>query len=366
MPITELVIHQFRNFTTATIEPQAEVNIFYGQNGSGKTSILEAIYFLGLGRSFRTSLTQRVINDHADKLMVFAKSQQPGGQNHALGIERSRQGDKKIRINGESVVSLATLAKQLPLQLLTTESHRYFHDGPKSRRQFLDWGVFHVEHEFYPVWQQLQKALKQRNASLKNQLSRNEIEVWNYEIVQLSTLLDQQRQNYVGKLRPLLTELLQIFLPELDLQLRYSRGWSQEKDLAEVLTHSLSRDLQLGYTQFGPQRADLQLYAGKVPAGDFLSQGQQKLAAYALHLGQGLLLQKYTQQSPIYLIDDLPSELDPEKRRFVATVLTQLRSQVFITAITLDELAGMIPARQAKMFHVEHNNISEIVPPLGR
>ncbi len=333
------------------------MNIFDGQNGSGKTSILEAIYFLGLGRSFRTSLTQRVIHDHADKLMVFAQLKQPGGQSHSLGIERSRKGEKKIRINGESITSLAALAKELPLQLLTTESHRYFHDGPKIRRQCLDWGVFHVEPEFYSVWQQLQKALKQRNASLKNQLSRNEIEVWNYEIVQLSILLDQHRKDYVEKLNPLLTDLLQTFLPELDLQLRYFRGWSQEKDLMEVLTGSLSRDLQLGYTQFGPQRADLQMYAGKVPAGDFLSQGQQKLAAYALHLAQGLLLQKYTQQSPIYLIDDLPSELDPEKRRFVAAVLTQLQSQVFITGITLDELSEMIPSRQASMFHVEHNNI---------
>ncbi len=357
MPITELVIHQFRNFTTVTIEPQAEVNIFYGQNGSGKTSILEAIYFLGLGRSFRTSQVQRVINDNAANLTLFAQLEEPEGKRHALGIERSRQGEKKIRINGESVVSLAALAKQLPLQLLTTESHRYFHDGPKIRRQFLDWGVFHVEPEFYSVWQQLQKALKQRNASLKSQLSRNEIEVWNYEIVQLSVLLDQHREDYIEKLNPLLADLLQTFLPELDLQLRYFRGWSQEKNLSEVLTSSFSRDLQLGYTQFGPQRADLQLYAGRVPVGDFLSQGQQKLAAYALHLAQGLLLQKYTQQSPIYLIDDLPSELDPEKRRFVAAILTRLQSQVFITGITLDELSGMIPSRQTRMFHVEHNNI---------
>ena len=103
-----------------------------------------------------------------------------------------------------------------------------------------------MEPEFYSVWQQFQKALKQRNASLKSQLSRNEIEVWNHEIVQLSVLLDQHRKDYIAKLNPLLTDLLQTFLPELDLQLRYFRGWSQEKNLTEVLTSSFSRDLQLG------------------------------------------------------------------------------------------------------------------------
>jgi DNA replication and repair protein RecF len=356
MPITKLAIQQFRNFLTATIEPQAGVNIFYGQNGSGKTSILESIYFLGLGRSFRTNQVQRIIHDDVDKFLVFAEIQHDS-QTQTLGLERSRHGEKKIRMNGENLTSLALLAKQLPLQLLTTESHRYFHDGPKPRRQFLDWGVFHVEHAFYPLWQQFQKALKQRNASLKNQLPRNEVEIWNYEIVQVSDLLDVYRQEYIAKLTPILSDLFRSFLPEVELRCRYSRGWSQEKDLADVLNSSFSRDQQLGYTQFGPQRADLQLYADKVPVGDFLSQGQQKLAAYALHLAQGILLQTSTQQSPIYLIDDLPSELDPEKRALVATILTQLRSQVFITGITLTELSDMIPLDQAKMFHVEHNSI---------
>lgn len=357
MPITQLIINHFRNLNALTIEPQAGINIFYGQNGSGKTSILEAIYFLGLGRSFRTSLVQRIIHHDAQQLLLFA-SLQYQDRIQPIGVERSRQGDKKIRLNGETITSLAPLAKQLPLQLLTTESHRYFHDGPKPRRQFLDWGVFHVEPSFHTTWQQYQKALRQRNASLKSHLPQREIEVWNPEIIHLSTLFDEYRKNYIAQLQPILTQLLSTVLPETDLHLRYSRGWSQERDLDEVLSSTLLRDQQLGYTQYGPHRADLQLYAEKTPVCDFLSQGQQKLAAYALHLAQGLLLQKCTAQSPIYLIDDLPSELDPEKRRFVTSILTQLRSQVFITGITLPELSDMVPANHpTRMFHVEHGQI---------
>lgn len=356
MPMTQLIINQFRNLIAVTIEPQTGVNIFYGQNGSGKTSILEAIYFLGLGRSFRTHLAQRIIHHDANQLLIFAQVCQ-GNQTQAVGVERSRQGEKRIRINGESITSLASLAKQLPLQLLTTESHRYFHDGPKPRRQYLDWGVFHVEPAFYAAWQQFQKALKQRNASLKNRLPLREVDIWNHEIVQLSAVFDYYRQNYVAQLQPILAHLLATVLPESDLHLRYFRGWSQEKDLASILADSFSRDQQLGYTQYGPQRADLQLYSGKIPVGDALSQGQQKLAAYALHLAQGILLQRLTAQNPIYLIDDLPSELDSEKRRFITSILTQLNAQVFITGITQFELADMLPGQSVQMFHVEQGQV---------
>lgn len=356
MPITHLTIHQFRNLTSASITPFSGINIFYGQNGTGKTSVLEAIYFLGVGRSFRTHLIPRIIHHDTPAFVLFAQLWKENRE-ISIGMERSRQGDKKIRMDGETLLSVALLAKQLPLQLLTTESHRYFHDGPKSRRQFLDWGVFHVEPLFYAQWQHFQKALLQRNAALKSQRPQSEIAVWDHEIAQLAQILDQYRIQYLSQLEPILNHLLQIVLPELDLHLRYYRGWSQEKDLAELLENQFARDRQLGYTHSGPHRADCQLYAGKVPVFDELSQGQQKLAAYALHLAQGILLQKQSGQCPIYLIDDFPSELDPDKRHFVASILSQLQAQVFITGITCEELSETFSQKQ--LFHVEHGIITQ-------
>lgn len=360
MPITHLTISNFRNLTDVSIKPASGINVFYGLNGSGKTSILEAIYFLGLSKSFRTRLLQPMIHHQAQQFLLFAHVQQ-AEQTLPIGVERFRNGEKKIRIAGETPSSLAPLAKQLPLQLLTPDSHRYFHDGPKQRRQFLDWGVFHVEQLFYLEWQRFQKALKQRNAGLKSQLPLREMNIWDNQITDSAILLDQYRKAYIAQLQPILSELLTHFLQLPNLQLRYFRGWSQERDLSEVLHSNFPRDQQLGYTQFGPQRADLQLYAGKFPVGDYLSQGQQKLAAYALHLGQGLLMQQLINQSPIYLIDDLPSELDAEKRRFVATVLANLQSQVFITGITYSELQDMVGVNQNQMFHVERGSI-EVKP----
>ncbi len=145
MSISQLTIHHFRNLSKVQFEPQPGINFFFGANGSGKTSILEAIYFLGLGRSFRTHLIQRIIHQGSEQFLLLAQINNPDNP-FLVGMERSLQGEKKIRVNGESVNSVATIAKQLPLQLLSTESHRFFHDGPKVRRQYLDWGVFHVEH----------------------------------------------------------------------------------------------------------------------------------------------------------------------------------------------------------------------------
>lgn len=359
MPIRQLVINHFRNLSSVTLNPFPGVNIFHGKNASGKTSLLEAIYFLGLGRSFRTSLVHRIINNDADRFSLFAISQR-FDQETPIGIERSRQGERKIRLQGKTITSLAPLAKELPLQLLTTDSHSYFKEGPKYRRQFLDWGVFHVEQTFYSYWYLYHQALKQCNTGLKKQLSQREIEIWHEEMNPLALLLDQQRTRYVGQLHPILTELLEQFLPNTQLKLKYYRGWPENQDFSEHLRIRLPHDRQLGYTHFGPHRADLQLYYGKVPVFDFLSQGQQKLAAYALHLAQGILLQRLTAQCPIYLIDDLPSELDSQKRSLLTKALSNLNAQIFITGILLEDLTPMIDIEKAQLFHVKQGEINII------
>ncbi len=356
--IANLVIQHFRNLKNISITPGEGINIFYGLNGSGKTSLLESIYFLALGRSFRTHSFQKLIFDNAPHFLLFAQLLQ-NSQSQQIGVERFRSGEKKMRLNGENLTSLASVAQLLPVQLLSTDCHRYFHDGPKSRRQYLDWGVFHVEPQFYSTWKRFQRALDQRNAGLKKQLSLTEIKIWNSEIATSSHLLDQYRQCYIQQLTPLLNELLQRVLPEFSLDLHYSRGWPKEKNLEEILQYQFTKDLHLGYTQFGPQRADLQLYFENKVVSDFLSQGQQKVAAYALHLAQGLLMQKLTAKKPIYLIDDLPSELDSFKRQFVASLLGHLQSQVFITAISPEDLKEFQLETPVKKFHVEHGVVIE-------
>ena len=356
MPIiSELQVNRFRNLTSVTITPSPQFNIIYGENGAGKTSLLESIYYLGFGLSFRTHQAQRIIQHSADNFSVFTYLLEEEDKIPA-GIERTRSGERKIKIDGESVTTLSPLAKRLPLQLMSTVSYRFFFNGPKIRRQYLDWMLFHVEQSFYPAWQSFQKVLKQRNAGLKAGLPHDQLESWNTEFAALANEIDTLRLNTIALFKPIFFRLLEQLLPEHELSLVYSRGWKENASLLTLLASEFYRDLRLGFTQQGPQRADLRVFVDSTPAEDVLSQGQQKMVLYAFHLALGLLLKQEKGISPIYLIDDLASELDQNKRSCVINVLEQLNAQVFVTGVDPLDLAGA--GEHSTVFHVEHGTVS--------
>jgi DNA replication and repair protein RecF len=358
MSITRLEIHNLRNLIKIASDINSRFNLIYGQNGSGKTSLLEAIHYLGLGRSFRTHLNSRAINNESDSMAIFG--QIANSENIIpIGIERTRNGEGRIRIHGENVNSTAELAKLLPIQFINAEAHRSLLTSPKHRREFLDWGVFHVEHSFFPVWLRSHRALKQRNAALRNKAPLPQIQLWDRELAVTATELNQLRENYINQFTPTFLDILRFLLPEHITNLNYQQGWPRGADLEQVLRDSVERDLQLGYSQFGPQRADLLLTVSKTPVQDILSQGQQKLLAYALRLSQGVLLQKQVNKKCVYLIDDLPAELDQTKQSLVAKILIELNTQVFVTGIERAQLMKLFPAGNSKMFHVEHGTIVE-------
>jgi len=217
--------------------------------------------------------------------------------------------------------------------------------------------------EFLSLWQGYNRVLKQRNMALKNQLPKSEVTVWDDEYIQLSNTIDSLRTKYIDEFKTIYQHIISQLLPSFDaIEMRYKRGWSKERALKDLLNEHINRDLVFGYTQDGPHRADFQLYVNSCPADDILSQGQLKLAAYALHLAQGVLLKDQTNKTPIYLIDDLPSELDTKKQVLVLDILKNLNAQVLITSITAESLAKLADYKDSKMFHVEHGAIQCHMP----
>jgi DNA replication and repair protein RecF len=358
--ITHLSIINFRNFKNVDIDLGTKINVFYGLNGSGKTSLLEAIYYLGLGRSFRTRQTNRVIQHSSTKFFLFGEILQADYLTTIpIGIEREQDGSSTIRIAGKNAKTALQLCERLPLQLINTDSYRLISDGPLYRRQFLDWGVFHQDNLFYEAWQRSQRILKQRNAGLKTARSYQQIKLWDEEFLAMAYKLDEYRSRYVSEFIPLFLAILASLLPRPDMQISYHRGWNPDKNLQELLETSFSRDKLLGYTQFGPHRADLRLKINAIPAQDVLSQGQQKLVAYALRITQGRLLQQQTGKNCIYLVDDLPAELDINKRQLVAEILAGMNSQIFVTGIEPHGLIDLSQLQETKMFHVERGSITK-------
>lgn len=361
MGLSLLDISEFRNLVSVKLHPVSEgFNFIYGKNGSGKTSLLEAIYYLSLGRSFRSSQVERVIRCSANKLSIFGHITTASAQSIPLGLERHIDGKVKFRISGEEVSSVAELASLIPVQLIDSHCHNLLDSGPIFRRKYLDFGLFYQTNDFLRIWRHYERALKQRNAALRNHASRKELDIWTRELINSAIQLDQLRCDYVDSIVPLLTRTLAELLPLPSLKIAYYKGWEHGNNYTEILLKTIDKDYQLGYTQCGPHKADLKIRINDIPAKDILSRGQQKLFVCAMILARGALLEGHINKAPIYLVDDLPSELDIASRSSLMGLLSRQKAQIFLTA-TEDRVWGdFLISNPRKMFHVEHGHVSEM------
>ncbi len=359
--IQQLTITAIRNLAPVTLQPSSSVNVFYGLNGSGKTSVLEAIHILGVARSFRTSRIKHVINRDVQACTVFGRVG-TDSQTIPVGVSRNaREETRQIRVAGENLKSTSELARLLPLQVINPDTFSLLEGAPKLRRQFIDWGVFHVKHQyFFPLWQRMQKALKQRNSLLRHgRISGLELTSWNIEFEKAANAIDQLRDDYIRKLTPVFNQVLSELADLDNLTIHYYCGWDKERSLQEVLANNLERDMRSGYTHAGPQRADLRIRMGKGSAVDTLSRGQLKLVVCALKLAQGFLYQALQHKQCIFLVDDLPSELDIPNRQKLCRLFQTMKCQTFITCVEKGALESCwLPDTDVKMFHVKHGHIT--------
>ena len=359
MTITTLRITDFRNLSAVEISQfQQQISIFSGDNGSGKTSLLEAIYYLGLGRSFRSSSSGRLIRHESDKFSIFAQILNESSRSVPLGVERNAKGDTKLRVAEQDVSSVAEIASYLPIRMINSQSHQLFESGPVHRRKYLDWGLFYHSDSFLPVWRNFERILKQRNAALKEKRPRNEIEIWTNELIKYGLELDSLRREYIQEVTPLISEILTALLPNSgDFQLTYSPGWDESQDYATILQNAYFEEMRFGHTLYGPHRADFDIQFDGISVKHILSRGQQKLLICAMILAQGKLLMARTNKHLIYLVDDLPSELDLGSRTKLVSLLAQQNTQIFITAIDYNDICQVLDVPM-QVFHVEQGRIS--------
>ena len=360
MSVNRLVIHNLRNLREVDLQPSPQVNLLYGENGSGKTSLLEAIHILSLGRSFRSHKVKSLVNESEPELTVFARVDYQGGE-VPIGVVRQRSGSAQLKVAGKTLSSAAELVTYLPLQIIDSDTFSLLEGAPKVRRQNLDWLVFHVEQGFYAAWRSAQRCLKHRNTLLRRgRIDGLELAPWNLELVQASNLIDEQRQRCFEAFRAAFDQLVNDFVALEDLELKLYRGWDRTQDYDQVLENSFERDLQSGYTHAGTHRADIRIRIKGVNAAEVLSRGQQKLLVCALKIAQGVVFKSLTGRDCLYLVDDLPAELDTRHRALLVSWLSRLDTQVFITGVEKEALIEpwrSQSGKELKLFHVEQGQI---------
>ena len=353
MRVVTLDIAGFRNLRPVRMECSPGLNLLLGPNASGKTSLLESLYVLGRGRSFRARQPRDLIQIDAPRFRVVAVLDGGDGRQWPVGIERSSR-ELAVRIDGAPTRSLADLARRVPVLLLSPDSHRLLEEGPRQRRRFMDWGLFHAEPSFLDAWRRYETALRHRNAALRSGATDRAVDAWDRELMSAAMILDALRQTFCKALESVLEPLVIQTLGQVGVEVDYRRGWPLEpfeRGFADWLREGRDQDRKQGHTRIGPHRADFTLRIAGRPSGDALSRGQQKLLVIALVLAQAELYQRHAGASCILLIDDLPAELDAGNRERVMQTLAGLDAQLFITALE-PGLLNAAPWREARVFQL--------------
>jgi len=357
MSLERLRVENFRCVERAELEVDPRCNLISGQNGSGKTSLLEAVFFLGRGRSFRTARNEALVRSGTEAFVLTGRIV-AARCSQAIGMRVGQQGIE-ARFAGRQVAGLAELATLFPVQAIDPEVHRLVEGGPQERRRYLDWGVFHVEPRFVEHWRRYQRALRQRNAALKSSQNARAIRAWDVELIEAGKLVNDYRVRYMESLQPAVAAAGERLLGA-PIELGLNRGWSLERTLEEAIEASWLRDLERGLTHAGPHRADVSVRFGGATARDRVSRGQQKLAAAALLLGQLRCDAAQGSSLAALLVDDPAAELDAGNLGRLLDEVLDLPAQLFVTALDAGNpaLRGL-PSGQR--FHVEHGSVTRLI-----
>ncbi len=342
MYIAKLQLQNFRNIQSQSYDFNRDMNFIIGKNGSGKTSILESIYYLSHSRSFKSSQLNRIINHDADEFVVFTKAF--NYDNITISLSRKTNGNNISKLNYEIQNNHTEITRILPIQLINPEAFNVINSGAQQRCKILDWGSFYLDKTFLKIWQQTKYLVKQRNSALKQNYPYSYIQGIDNKLNEFGNILDTKRAEYFTKLAPKIYEILAQFNTDIKVDISYYRGWKNDKNLIEVLTEAYDNDNRYNITKHGPHKADIVMTINGKPVQDILSRGQQKILICAIKLAQGELHNVENENRCIYLVDDITSELDSIYTTTLFAYLQKLKSQVFVSTTDKSKISVYLNA----------------------
>ena len=352
MRLTQLKISGFRCYQQKEFTFDQRINVFHGDNGSGKTSVLEAIYYLSTGKSFRSNRSRNLIKHQTDALAVYARYQDDNQNQGDLGVSLTKQLKKKLKLNQQAISNQASLAHLMPVVSIDPDSYLFLDKPPKFRRAFLDWLVFHVKPEYLDVWGKTTRCQQQLNQLYKNK-QQQDLPYWESQYVQLAGQLNTLRKMVFDALQHRVKNKITEFIPELsELEVRYHQGWSVDFSLEQQLAHDADKNRLYGNLQHGVHKMDIRNHINNQLAHECLSRGQKKLISIIYYLCFIEFLTEECGVTPLLCLDDMDAELDLDKTRILCDFIEHSKHQVFITTVDPAKLTSVL--KDAAMFHVKH------------
>ncbi len=343
MKITELELKNFRNYDSVKLELDSKLNFFVGKNASGKTNLLESIYCLGVGKSFKTTKDKEVIKWGEDSAYLSVKLDKKY-RSHTIEMLIDNKGAKRILINKIPVLKISELIGFLKVVLFSPEEMKFIKETPLERRRFMDISLSQQDKSYYYNLVNYNKALKQRNKILKDYYMKPEVEdllpLWDDEMIKKAVIVAEKRREFLVNLEAIAKEkMLQLTDGKENIKLEYESRVDLDSDdifksYKKTLAEDLEKDKKLMYTNSGVHRDDIKIEVNGIDIRKYGSQGQQRSAALALKLAEVDLFYQKTGEKPILLLDDVLSELDLKRQHQLINIASA--EQTIITATHYD------------------------------
>jgi len=364
MYIKNIRLENFRNYKEADIDFHPKVNIFVGKNAQGKTNLLESIYLSAVGKSFRTSRERELLMFGSDICRVKAEYENDGEGKIEISI--GKDGAKKAKINGRNAAKASDFLDNIYVVVFSPEDLKIVKDEPEKRRSFIDRELCQLKLSYLVNLYNYKKVLAQRNAYLKEEKTdENILRVWSDNLIKYGIRIILERNEFIDRLAGISKKIhAGITGGREDLVVRYSPNikagediTSQRKIMEEEMEKSLEEDIKLRTTTRGPQRDDIELMVDGINIRKYGSQGQQRTAALALKLAELELIKADKGTTPVLLLDDVLSELDPDRQRFLISSLSGI--QLFITTTEVaDEVKEAFP--EGKIVEIENGKMLKL------
>lgn len=356
MQINQLKISHFRCYEHIELSFEKRINIFCGANGSGKTTVLEAIYFISTGKSFRSKRNKNLIQHDQSELAVFAQFLDPSLNQNSLGITLAKSLKKKVKLNQQSVSNQSEVAHVLPVVSIDPDSYLFLDKPPQFRRSYFDWLVFHVKPEYLAIWSKVNRCHKHLNALYKEKKIQD-LAYWESQYILYATQLSDLRLQIFDELKTSVCQKVALFLPELgDFEPVFRQGWSKERSLTDQFKIDRDKNLLFGNLLSGCHKMDIKSNINKKPAHENLSRGQKKIISSIYYISYIELLSTHLNINPILCLDDMDAELDPSKTAIFSEFIQNSNNQIFITTVDKNKLSTH--TEDTAVFHVEHQQVS--------